>query len=428
MFLKQKKIKINQVRMNNSVKRNKILKASSLGYAVSFLLLIGLVSSGLLFITSVNKRLEMNYTLEDHMLLNNYMSLKYGATKENNCNLQLIHNSGDTSNVSVKKWGAFKAVVSRTKHQYKNYTRSAIVGNELIGKHPVMYLPNQRNEIKLCGESVIVGDIYISRKGISRGHISGKPFLGDVLFKGQKFESERSLPPLNKQALEVSFKDFIGKSIKIDLPQKDTTFSFNNETRMINSSQSITITNSVIGNCVIHSFDSIYVSSTATLEHVILFAPVIYFEKGFKGKVQAFASKKIICENNVKLEYPSTIVLIETEDELGQKHGIYLQKESSVIGGVLLISRLPNFRKPIELIIDNSIVGGLVYNQGVTELKGEIIGHIYTSSFRLNYGGGQYLNYLLDAKLSSEKLPEGFILPNWLEKDKSNGSKIIQCF
>ena len=44
------------------------LKSSALGYAITFSLLIGLVCSGMLFISSVNKRLEINYITKEYLI------------------------------------------------------------------------------------------------------------------------------------------------------------------------------------------------------------------------------------------------------------------------------------------------------------------------------------------------------------------------
>ena len=80
------------------------IPASALGYAIAFMLLVGLVTSGILFISSVNKRLEMNYTLDEHLLLNNYFSLQFGATSPHTGKQQLIHSSGDTTQITRKSW------------------------------------------------------------------------------------------------------------------------------------------------------------------------------------------------------------------------------------------------------------------------------------------------------------------------------------
>jgi len=404
------------------------IKSSALGYAISFLLLIGLICSGVLFISSANKRLEMNYLLNDHMLLNNYLGLKYGARSNSIGQETLVHTSGDTSSILIKNWGAFRVVVSRTKHKTRFVERSAIVGYSIDQNRPALYLPNQRNVLKLCGASKLEGTVYLSDRGLERGNISGKSFQGEKLLLGEKKKSDKNLPSINSENLNFEFKNLIKKGVRIELPQTDTVFSFTNQTRFINETESISIHSSIKGNCIIHSFDSIFVSSKAVLENVILIAPIVFFESSFKGSVQVIAEKRVTCQSEVFLKYPSTIVLIEKSSDGTRENGIFLEENSKVIGGVLLMSESPNFRKPIQLRIEKAIVGGIVYNQGETELNGKIIGSIYTSKFTLNTGAGQYSNYLLDATISSKQLPSGFIAPVWLKEEVKQQAKIIICF
>ena len=403
------------------------LKSSALGYAISFLLLIALICSGVLFISSVNKRLEVNYIVQNHMLLNNYLSLKIGAQSKIGSKT-LIHNSGDTSQIVIKEWGAFKVIVVKTFHNYKYIEKTAIIGNAVELEKPALYLPGQRNILNLCGDTRIEGTVYVAERGVKRGHISGKPYIGEKLIYGKKKISDRSLPELKASVFDDKLQGYLDKSVRIELPKSDSSFSFTREISMVNSSGPITIQNTIKGNCVIHSFDSIFVASTAILENVILIAPVIYFEKGFIGSAQIHAKERVTCEENVFLKYPSTINLIEENGNGEKEHGVFLNPNSKLIGGVVLSSKKPNFRNPIQLVIDKAIIGGLIYNQGETELRGEIIGSIYTNSFKLKTGGGQYNNYLLNAKISSKLLPENFISPIWLKSDNIKQSKIISCF
>ena len=78
--------------------------------------------------------------------------------------------------------------------------------------------------------------------------------------------------------------------------------------------------------------------------------------------------------------------------------------------------------------MDNAVIGGLMYNQGETELNGKIIGYTYTQKFDLKAGGGRYSNFLLDATLSAKQLPSDFIVPHWLKDETATTPKIIACF
>ncbi|NRA13352.1 MAG: hypothetical protein HRT57_15505, partial [Crocinitomicaceae bacterium] len=209
----------------------------------------------------------------------------------------------------------------------------------------------------------------------------------------------------------------------------DSNYSFTEKTSLFTQGEAFTITHRLKGNIIIHSATAIVISESAQLENVILMAPSIRFEKGFKGSVQAIARHEIICEENVRLKYPSSLIINELNGMTNaEQSAIRIGKNAYVLGGVLLISKKSNFRKPLLLEVLEGTIAGLVYNQGETELRGKIIGSLYTNKFTLHAGGGIYGDHLLDATISSEQLPEDFIMPNWLMDVKSTKPILLSCF
>ena len=407
---------------------NHSIQSSALGYAISFLLLIGLITSGIVFISSVNKRVELNYELDEHLLFNNYFSLKYGAKLLETEDNMIVHPSGDTSKLSIKEWGAYRAIVAKTYHGNKKIEKSALFGFKTLSRYPALYLPDNRQVVKLCGKTIIEGDVYTSDRGFERGYIARKNFEGNKLFDGLKKSSEKTLPKLKTYVNSIGIETFRQNTSKIEELEKDTIFNFSEQTSLLSTTSPIQLKNKITGNVVIHSFDSILVASTSRLKNVILIAPVIHFERGFRGSVQAIASERIFCDEDVILNYPSSLILRVDEGSRSElEHKIYIGNNSKVIGGVLLTSKKRDFRNPVYLEIDQAIVGGLIYNEGTTELKGKVIGSIYTAEFGLRTGGGEYTNYLLDATLSMKQLPKNFVMPNWLEEEIGEPI-LLTCF
>ncbi|MCH2224907.1 MAG: hypothetical protein MK066_09075 [Crocinitomicaceae bacterium] len=405
------------------------IPSSALGYAIAFMLLIGFVTSGVLFISSTNKRLEINYALREHMLLNNYLSIQHGARNQEAGGQLLVHSSGDSTMITRKNWGAYRVVVAETFHKRKQLKKSALIGDEIDATHPTLYFPDQRQPLKLCGKTKIEGVAYLPERGLERGYLTGKPYKNDKLLYGTKRKSERTLPSLKAGLRTSGIGDYLMNSVKIDFFQKDSSFSFSEDTRLVSQIEPLYLNNRIEGNIVLHSFDSIIVSTNAQLENVILIAPNVRFEKGFKGTVQVIAHKRIQCDKSVFLKYPSALILNENQrNQSSHKNGIFLREGAKVVGGVLLFSLQPDFRKPIRLELRDAVIGGLVYNQGETELKGKIIGHLYAAKFVLRSGGGNYSNHLLDAIITNKELPKGFIEPNWLKDEKTTKSVILSCF
>jgi hypothetical protein len=132
----------------------------------------------------------------------------------------------------------------------------------------------------------------------------------------------------------------------------------------------------------------------------------------------------------VSLLYPSTLVLNENYPAIdGPAHSIQIDEESRVLGGILMVSQQSDYRKPIQLYMaTETVVAGLVYNQGVSEIRGSILGHLYTNSLQLHYGGGNNVNHLLDCTLSSKQLPKDFVLPHWIKSTSTKNTRIVTRF
>ncbi len=408
---------------------SKRVSSSALGYAISFMLLIGLVASGVLFISSANKRLERHHNMKEHLLMNNYFALLHGARSQSNGRQELIHASGDTSVITRRDWGAFRVIVSETRHKVGTVKRSAIVGYETDHSHPALYIPERKQSLKLCGETRIEGVAFLGERGAERGHIARQSYKGDKLIYGKQKLSERSLPGLKSSLKTENIQKYRKNCVKIDPIDRDTNFSFSEKTRLVSVTSQLYLNHKISGNVVLHSFDTIVVKANCQLENVIIVAPNVRFEDGFSGAVQVVAHETIRLGKKVKLNYPSALILHEEgRNETSDKHGIFLEEESQVLGGVLLFSQKPNSRKLLLLKMEKGRIGGLVYNLGETELKGDVIGHLYTNKFTLRAGGGQYTNHLLNVRISSDLLPKEMIVPNWLKEEKVIKPKLIACF
>lgn len=405
------------------------IKASAIGYAISFMLLIALICSGVLFIASANKRIESIHLSKEHLIFDNYSALLFASKQHGTNGFSLSHASGDTSEISTKNWGAFRMIHVLTRHKGKNIRKTALIAYETSGKLPALYLPDNQQALKIGGQTRIEGTAYLSERGIERAYIAGKNYAFDQLIFGKSIKSERILPALRKEVRNPGLEDFISSCEKKDFAARDSAFSFAEKTTLFSSIGPLVIRNSYAGNLIIHSFDSIYVTKGARLTNVILIAPRIRFQEGFRGSVQAIAHRSIVCEENVHLDYPSTLTLNETHSSSQEQASISLRDGSRILGGVLVVSQEYNFRKPPRLEVgENALIGGLVYNIGETELRSKVIGHLYTQKFSLRAGGGVYVNHLLDATISSRQLPEFFYIPGWLEDQEHLQAKIISCF
>jgi hypothetical protein len=407
-----------------------MIRASAISYAIVFALFIGLLASSVFFIFSTQKRIEISHTGKEHLLLDSYQGIQLGVQKVKvNDSLLYVHVSGDTSLIRKSLWGSYFVVTSKTFKDEHSVTRSALIGSEFENSLPALVVRNGSDGLRICGETFIEGNAYLPNKRIELSYIAGKNYSNPELVYGKTEDVKDLKLPLSKEFENISTTDFIARLIPKPFSPKDTAVSFLEDGLYYQSLEAIQLSGKFEGKIIVQSFDSLVVNREAQLNNVILIAPRIYIRQGFVGNLQAYASESITLEDSVTLSYPSTLILNEQTASLNEKlHMITLGIGSSVLGGILLTTQQYDFRKQPQLIIEKgAVVAGIVFNCGITQLKGAVIGCLNTAETLTLAGGGSYTNHLLDATISTKRLPKDFICPAWLELSNHSRKKVILC-
>lgn len=407
-----------------------MIRASAISYAIVFALFIGLVASSVFFIFSTQKRIEISHTGQEHLLLDSYQGIQLGLQKVKvNDSLEFIHLSGDTSIIRKSLWGSYFLVTSKTFKNQRSVTRSALIGSEFEESIPSLVIRNGSDGLRVCGETFIEGTSYLPNKRVELSYIGGKNYANSELVYGKVEDVKELKLPLSKAFQNISATSFTGKMIPKPFEWKDTTSSFLTDGIYYQSLEAIQLRSKFHGKIIIQSFDSLVVYREAQLTNVILIAPKIYIKQGFVGNLQAYASESIVLEDSVTLSYPSTLILNEqTASQDYKPHSVSLGTNSSVLGGVLMTTQQYDFRKQPKLTIQKgAVVAGIVFNCGITEIYGAIIGSLNTAETLTIAGGGSYTNHLMDAIISTKRLPSDFICPAWLELSSHSRKKVISC-
>jgi len=406
-----------------------MIRAAALSYAVIFSLLIGMICSGLLFITSTQKKIEIIYTGSEALLLDSYAAIQYAKnTIAPGDSSVLFHPSGDTSKLKHLKWGVFSVVTSITFKNDKNKKRCAFLGKTAGRGLATCYIPGNIEGLKITGNTLLEGNFYLPNAQVEKAFISGKTYINNKLVYGTINKSENTLPSLHKTYLNSSLEELTSNLNNIKFKLKDSVFSFFGPSTLYQQITPIYITQNLKGNVVIQSFDSIYVASSAQLEHVILCAPIVRFESGFKGSVQVIAQEQIVLEKDVQLQYPSACILNESKTNISTtRPSILLDSLAEVRGGILLTSQKNDFRNlPVLNVQPTGTIAGMIYNSGESRIRGSIIGFLYSNKLSTHYGGGIYDNHLVDVTISSIRLPNKFCIPHWLESNQKSALTIIE--
>jgi hypothetical protein len=304
------------------------------------------------------------------------------------------------------QWGVYRVMVVR--NHWKKYQQSikAIIGSEINRTDStVVFMADRERFLSISGNTRIVGRAYLPRLGIRQAFADGMTYSGEKLVYGSVLNSTDNLPEPdqriisdNSKYLDLSFSDSDSVIDKSNLSFGDTLRnSFNNHTLILFSQNPIIlINNNISGNIRIVSASSIVVSGSTKLGNIVLYAPSIFFEKGFSGSIQAFARDTIIARESCRFLYPSSLSL------LGQNNSGYcsIGKKSEFAGCIFLYQEsetsIPSF---LELC-DSTSFQGQIYCSGYVEPRGEIKGVVYCHGFSYNTGSAYYENYLINGHIN----------------------------
>jgi hypothetical protein len=396
-----------------------------MGYAIGLLLLVSLISTGVLMVASTFKRMEVHFKGKEHLIFDQLSALNVALQKATEEPQNLFHRSGDTSVYVIKPWGYMQVLSINTFKKGDTLAYRYFVGQQFNSTIPTLYLPDLQKPLLLNGKVKLKGFIQVTEKGFDRGHLQSQGFAYSKYYEGTFEPSTSKLPPLldwvkNKDPFEnIEYQ-------KIDNLNQGS-YSFEQKTAFYQSLNKLELNDTLEGNLIIQSFDTIVIGADAVLKNIAIKAPYIRFANGFKGSVQAVATKGMIIENNVNLLFPSYVVLKDDSPMDNQSlTKLKIGDHSRVLGGILVLDKNYNFRNVPQLQIGKSLVAGMVYNEGQTELRGEIYGSLITNGFMLNAGGGVYGNQLLDCVIAYQKGDKAPIFPYWLANQKTS-KKMSLC-
>jgi len=385
-----------------------MLKAASLTYAIFISLIISVLCYALLLIFSLNLNLTTYFNNRGEILDHNRAALVYLEGNypglESSFNTTIFQKDDlIEAHYQISTWGLFEKweIVSKTKKN--DISRHFLISSKRKKMAPAIYLRDNGNELKIAGKTRIEGDIIVSDRGLKKVTISGNSGFYDPVHLGKVLQSEKQLPETDEFTL--NYPETFNLSLIEDFREPAYTNTFDKITRVIEVGSKLENI-SLKGNIILRSKDTLHILNTATLEDIIIDAPKIVFHSGFKGNIQAFASSEIIVERDVKLDYPS--VLIVSSDNMEIEKKIVCGEDSHIKGAVIIKGNGIQTENKNRIIIDETAsVTGEVFCDGKLSLYGTVHGSVYTSSFFHKTHSTTYDNLLFNAYILND-LPEGY--------------------
>ncbi len=403
-------------------------------FAILVATIIAILLGSFLTLSQTHLFFNTQSKILDHVIDSANAGIQYSLRKEHAL-LDSVSIENDIYTKMIKKtsWGGFLSIKSTTSAKTKSFSKMALVGSEYSNPALGIYLTEGMLPLMLVGNTVIEGDAFVSQQGIQSGIIAGHYFNGRELIKGNINLAKQILPELDpilinniKRYLEyVPFK-----SNEVMQRESINKNSFFEKTFFVYDENKIILTETYIGNIIIKSEDEVVITSSAKLTDVVVIAPKISIEEGFTGSASFIAEEKIVIAENVQLDYPSSLILINTkiDESVAVPKGeepIFIPDNSSVHGTVIYLDeRIEKMNNAMNLfthisIAPMGIVNGYVYCQGNIELMGTVTGAIYTNLFLSREFGSVFMNHIFNGKVLGRNIDPAFGGLPFKESDKA---------
>jgi hypothetical protein len=383
------------------------VKASAMQFAILVSVIVTLLLSSFLLFTYTYS----SFSIRSEQVLRNISAANKGIAYSCRADVEIKDSLSmviEEIPVMIDKqyWGSFELIRSRAGEGNSSFEKVVLVGAKSGFERPGIYLENNNLPLVLVGKTRIEGDAYTPEDIIKPGSIAGHYYAGDKLVYGRRFQSLKKLP-----VVDILWKTYArnllayipgGNTSVIEL--RDASNSFLEQSQVIYSTDKLVLREILKGNVILKSETAVEITSLSQIDQVLVIAPKVIIRKGFKGSLHVI-TEEIEVEDEVWLQYPSSIVVFEKDNFEADSPYSYIPRiglgQSSLLEGNLLYfgSSSENISRNDILINEGSVVEGDVYCEGHTDLKGTVIGTLYTKFFVANQGGSLYINHIYNGQI-----------------------------
>jgi hypothetical protein len=325
--------------------------------------------------------------------------------------MNIFASEKDSVIVHNKLWGLFGTAFVKAYSGSFSKEKCFFYGSPLPAfMNSCIYLADHRRSLSVVGNTRLTGDAYLSKSGIKASFINQRGYRYANLINGVIRESQENLPLMQSIALQYLTHLLDTTSILStgSLEPSRLVQSFSQPVLTIKETVPIFLSNKKIkGHILIQSDSAIEVSANNDLENVILAAPLIRFQEGFSGTVQAFATDSLVVSKNCRFSYPSSLVLIKSKSDKKQPL-LQIGEGSAVTGLIFSICDNKDTYKTFVDIKPNSRIRGVIYVNGYLSLQSDVEGTVSTDYFIYRSSSTIYENHLVDVEINRNRLPAYF--------------------
>jgi cytoskeletal protein CcmA (bactofilin family) len=417
--------------LQNGLKSNMMVKAAALYMVIIIALIIATLSISLLsvafFYRVENQKqlrvIRLKRNLDSGMAI---LCSKSFESSDSTQTLDLFDKGEDSIALKKSDWGVFSLNTAKA-FTWNDTLKRAFLSGFVFKDSSAVYLADENRPLSLSGETRITGNGEFPKAGLKQAYVDGNAYTGKELIKGKTANSTKDLPVLEDQLL----KDLLGSFQKSgdELPAIDSLVnSFFEPTKYykLSKDQTHLLNHSIKGNIVLISDTTLIISKSIQLSDVLIFAPGIVVEDGFKGNCQLFARDSIIIGESCSFAYPSFAGVFKPKDSKIQAK-IAIGEESD-FSGILL--SFEHDRSDLQTLISTSedcVVKGQIYATGYLKLekKTTVHGKVYAKRFLMQTPSSIYENYLIDVLINRPLLSK-YYLTSSLFKQASGVEKVLE--
>lgn len=397
-----------------------MIKAASISYAIFVMLLTAIFCHGIVTVFSLNSQLENYYLQKSRLSKHRYSALAYGQANLGQLptnTWSIVPGSEPDIKYLFKKsvWGLFynlslKTVSSSADTLEGNYLMSHPIGKD----QPILYLRDNDQALKIAENTTLIGTVACSGAALQKVHIN-KSSSRHINHSGDLITSKKIIPDFMLPDLSWVNRQIPEKIITTG----DSIYAeFSNKTKVLQASGLVDKVN-ISGRVILQSQDSIIIGSNAQLNDVIITAPKVIINSGFRGSIQVIAQSGIEVQPDVQLEYPSVLLI----DPSSMESKIRIGEKTRVRGAIIIPKTKAALEANHQLIVQPlSKIDGLIYCGGILELYADIQGHITTAQLRYSTNDAQYTNLLKDVSIAPLQNPQWYFNP---EESQNQSPAII---
>ncbi len=393
------------------IKMNVTLKGSSLVNAVFVCAIISVLSGCFILISFYQNMLNDRLSMQEDLIRINESAIYYalGSSDEvlyDEIKEISVFENGISSFIKKKRWGFYDVLISKTVFKNDTVKKTILIGETKSKEDDLaLYVTDYDKPLKLSGETKVLGNLRVPNGRFEHAYINGQK--GNTLkITGRQLHSKDRLPKIEKD-IDIDVSGLPRLSLNSIEMGAVLSNSFDKVTKVINLSDVEKVKNITCkGNIILYSVNTLEIDGSTKLNDVVIMAPVVKINSGFVGNAQIVANHKVIMEEKSFLMYPSSIYVKNDGDMVS----VEIKKKSKLIGGVVIDGDMYSDSLDRKLYIDeDALVVGNVYCYGSTQLKGHVVGSIYTDRFFLKTDASNYENVILNGTVDSKSLPAGFV-------------------